>query len=108
MPELMKNSVLSAVLLAVVAWGCTRRNITLVEMEIRITNELPVGSTRAKVIDFLDLQGAEISQRVPKVVARIRHASTTVVCETVIVMQFEFDSEDHLVSHSAREDRICL
>jgi len=104
----MKNSVLSAVLLAVVPWGCARRNVTLAQIETRITNELPPGSTRGKVIDFLHLQDAEISQREPKVIARIRRAATSVVCETVIVLQFEFDSEDRLVSHSAREDRICL
>src|SRR6267143_977640 len=72
----MKNSVLSAVLLVVLPWGCARRNITHGQIEKRIANELPFGSSRIQIIDFLHLQGAEISEREPKVIARIRHAAT--------------------------------
>jgi hypothetical protein len=73
-----------------------------------IKRDLPLGSPRAKVVDYVTAQRWEIYPEHGRVIARVRGAEYTIVCRTDISMNFRFDSKGDLSSYSSDEFYICL
>jgi hypothetical protein len=73
-----------------------------------VRRNLPLGSPRAKVVDFVTAERWEVYPEPQRVVARVRGAAYSFVCRIDVSMKFDFDSEGDLSSYSSDEFFICL
>jgi len=78
------------------------------KLDEMVQRDLPLGSPRAKVVDYLTAQKWEIYPEPGRVVAMVRGAENTIVCRIDVSMNFRFDSEGDLSSYSSDEFYICL
>lgn len=78
------------------------------KVDEKIRRDLPLGSSKAKVTDYVTDQGWEVYVDPERVNARIRGAAFTEFCRIDISMNFRFDSEGDLNSYSSDEFSICL
>jgi hypothetical protein len=70
--------------------------------------DLPLGSPRAKVMDYVTAQRWHVDVTPGEVVARVRGAEYTKICRIDVVMRFRFDSAGGLSSYSSDEFSSCL
>jgi hypothetical protein len=73
-----------------------------------VRGDLPLGSPRAKVMDYVTAQRWQVDVMPVEVVARVRGAEYTDIYRIDVVMKFKFDSEGGLSSYSSDEFSSCL
>lgn len=73
-----------------------------------VQRDLPLGSPRAKVVDYVRAQRWEVTVEPGWVNARVRAVKYTDVCRIDVSMNFRFDSKEGLSSYSSDEFSICL
>ncbi|HZV86952.1 MAG TPA: hypothetical protein VFF95_05350 [Candidatus Binatus sp.] len=106
-------SVVGLVLIGLVGGGpiivkhLSRRTAKM-KLDAMVQRDLPLGSPRAKVVDYVTAQRWEVYPEPGQVGARIRGAENTIVCRIDVQMNFRFDSEGDLSSYSSDEFSICL
>jgi hypothetical protein len=81
---------------------------TKMKLDEMVQRDLPLGSPRAKVIDYVAARGWEVYPEPQRVVARVRGAEDTYVCRIDVSMNFRFDSKGGLSSYSSDEYSRCL
>jgi len=73
-----------------------------------VQRDLPLGSPRAKVMDYVTARRWQVDVMPGWVGARIRGAGYTEACRIDVQIIFRFDSEGDLSSYSSNEFFICL
>jgi hypothetical protein len=73
-----------------------------------VRRDLPLGSPRVKVVDYVTAQRWEVTVEPGWVNARVRGVKYTDVCRIDVSMNFRFDSKGGLSSYSSDEFSICL
>jgi hypothetical protein len=77
------------------------------KLDEMVQRDLPLGSPKAKVVDYVTAQRWEVDVKPAWVVARVRGAEYTSICRIDVSMNFRFDSEGDLNSYSSDEFSIC-
>jgi hypothetical protein len=78
------------------------------KLDEMVQRDLPLGSPRAKVVDYVTARRLEVYPEPQRVVARVRGAEYTNICRIDVSMNFRFDSKGGLSSYSSDEFSICL
>jgi len=105
-------SVVGLVLIGLVCGPIVVKHISHRSAKMRldemVQRNLPLGSPREKVVDFVTAERWEVYPEPQKVVARVRGAAYSFVCRIDVSMKFDFNSKGDLSSYSSDEFFICL
>lgn len=90
---------------AVWVHGLSKKKVSLTDQQAReiLDRELPLGTSRSKVKEFLEHKGWSHSDEGSKTYALVRDASHTFIVRTDIQIRFLFDSEEKLVSYEIKD-----
>jgi hypothetical protein len=77
------------------------RGITKSELDARISRDLPVGSTKAKVLAYIGSRKWELRSEKNPIVARFRDRPP--LSPNVFTVQFTFDADGNLIAYSSTE-----
>ena len=81
----------------------TQENITNRQIDDLLNRELPPGTSKTEVIQFLDHHGWPHSEQNRSVQSTVRDSSHNFLIRTDIQIRFDFDSDHKLLRHVQKE-----